>query len=834
MSRALTILCALTFLLFAQPARAGLRFHGSAPAPNPPNMTFTLRGTETQAVDLTAVLASASATELISATYTGPVKLAVWQYPDPGAGVTRTYRKRELLDFLTAKTSGAADATLASTWTLAGSFGTWIGGFNVASPEITTWNYGANTDIRSGGYPTYLLAGGATDWTTADANWEVYNGRLVIKCVGSLTLCPASGGGAYYTGAAAPKILVGARTGADVPVVIHSNSLGVNKTITMHWVANQWDVAPTPAWMANNAGTSELCNAIEQQLKFGDVVMMEGSAEHPQVYGGTGSSWRCFGGATATHATQRAGGPAAPTEAAGWGDGTNDAGWIQARGREYWAANIIGFQLDHRNLSTGSNGGPAYVRWSGIDNQTGYVDAIFSANNGVGGKTTSWVQEDHTLSAALNWASLAGLGASAHDIFLTDNWINGSTVVQNGIVLYACDSQILGNRIEQPNTDYKHLAIWQCTLGGTRARIAWEFEYGGFSATTINHLDHAQQLYSTVTSIPSPGYSDGPLEYANTYVQGPPHLVDCHDVYVTGIVGAYSGAGCSGTQVTAARSIPADINVKVLAGAQGVFRGDVGGLGDTYLSSTVCGNLIVEAYQFAIGFAFSGPAGKTCYNTTADPSTFTSQAFVAAGLGAPFLQYLGVGAQVLTEGNIISGPINPGTYAGIAAPTPALGLGNFASTSGSEATYFADPTNSGNRDLTLIQSWLDMYAPTNSAKISGAFVGAVNNGKFDIRGRVINDATVLVNNTVGQAPPKCNVSPTITGTTTLTVSAQATFTNSPGSFEDQWVYADSTARGSGTTYVTVGGDSGKTMFYIRVGVNADGKGACISNAITVP
>lgn len=812
------------------------------------DLSMTVRSTQVVPVDLATMLASVPDTELISVTATGPVQPAVWQYPACGSGNTCTYIKRELTSWLAAKSSGATTGSNVASWAIASTtLGTKTAVFSVSNPELLDCYYGVDTDIRMGGCSLARLSSdtnpahwavdtGANSCGTGIACsslWEIWNGRLIVKCVGNSTQCPpTSTGTAYYNSGATTAIAAGSRTGTSA-VSLTNATTGSPRTMTVHWVAGQYNVAPSPTWSGfdTSGGNSELCAGLAFQQVTGKAVKIEGTSEFPTgVY-----SWSSSNCNTASRNVTTGSGLSLPTMPAGYGNGTDDAGWIVASCEEWWGCRVDGFRLDHRNfLGNDSTWKPAYVRYSGIDTR-GPNGGIYSQTSGSsnGNDTVSYVQIDHSYATNIGFNQR---GPFQKDVFLTDLWVTwdaARTQIPGGIQVAGCDNIIDGNRFDDAVDDVIHHGNFQCTFGGIKSETAWNFIVGAHVVTTVQHLDHDQGVWDPngQPNIIPYGDSGGPREYGNVFVPGVIHVYDCYDNYASAVaadIGNTSvGAGtCQGSQKSNAFGASADIGVKITASGQGFLEGDLGGgFGEIAITHVWVGNLVVTDYVQGIAGSWAAPGSLARYNT-ASVMAVSHGATLVSGLGAPWISISGLGAKMTMEGNISSNSIGANTI-NFPAPTIDAGFGNIPSATATGAgKVWADADHTGataGKSLTLLQTWLDMYAPTSDAVISGHTYGAVGNGKIGIRERKIYDASIL-STTVGLNPPRCTnqglfdithtgtgkLSAAVTGSITGTVMTVTAVTSGTLEVGQQ---ISGTGVTAGTTITGFGTGSGGTGTY---------------------
>jgi hypothetical protein len=821
----------------------------------PVGEVFPIVSTETKPLDLTSAVSSASAYEPILVTNNSPASFSAWPYGDLAPGSSAVYRKRYLTDLVSLKTNSAVPGT-SGLLTLSGSFGLVSYNVAVSSQERLNFKWGSHTGLRGGGFPLYLLDGSGTRtaWSitgvtdnvganrTADNLFEIYNQRVVIRCVGTTGVgaqCPPDGQDTVIQRAGASAALV-SPTGTWSVQLTNSVS-GAIRAITLDMVSHQLDVAPTPSWVADTAANSAICGAIGSSgLHFGDTVVLEGYRSHVQTYGGTSvTNWRCAHGSVSR--TQYSGGPAAPTEAYGYGNGSNDAGWITFKPREHLGAVLRYLEVNHRFLVNETTWHPAYIRWSGFDFTQGSPRSL---TVGDASNKVSYVQWDHNYGASITQGTT---GDSTRDMFVMNNLLfdaGGDSIAING-----CDVQVVDNWVFGAGSDLIHLGTFQCTPGGSRSKVAFNFGTLATTVRTSEHTDGYQNVFTgnnTGLNLTADNWISDTI--GNIFVEIP-HLVDCADVYVTGVPGTFTGPGCSGTQISGAWANPSDIGVNYLSGAQGILS-TIPSIGNFYGRQRFVGNLVTTPYVIGIQSGALSPGSVYRYNTVlGNTIPLGAGVYKTTGLGAARMSNSSAGAQPVVEGNLGQSPFASETYYGLTAPSPNTGIGNILNIGGAHSTYFVDPTNVGALNLLTPDAWLANLAPTVTAKIGEQTVGAVGNGLVDWYARTVDPA--VLNSTVGANPPRCTVVPTVSATSgtgkadgdVLTATNTASFTHSP-SVNTRWVREATTGstttvtvRATDTLTYTLSGDVGAgttvNLIFIAEGVNADGTGACIASGFQI-
>lgn len=505
----MTVACAL---LVAFPA-AATRLWGGHPvifgASVSINATLTLRATQTLKPDLSAALSGCTTGEMISASATGPVTSNAWYGHSLNS---QTWRKRELLEFPIAATSGEPDGPLKTIWTFTCGGGSYIYrlGFNVSTPELLDWNYGAETGIRYGGYPLYNLTSDpvAANWAVStvagscgasacSALWEIYGAHVVIKCLGTTggagADCPSDGtvgSGSYhqYSNLATATQAIATPAG-DYSVILVNATAGTSRTVVMHMIPHQHDLAPPPSFMGLGVG-NQLCEALrtDPNKHFGDRFEAETPAT-PVDYTdyALGSAYTCLLLSTSTP-TQYSGGPVAPTD-------MDTPGWMVVEPREPFRARLAQFVIN-TDAVTATAYKPSYISFEGWDQYSLAQPGVTQA----GTNKTSFFKLAHNMLGAINLsgaATSATVGDGMYNAYAKANRVLGdkANLVSK---LFCLDCRVVGNEFTDNGGDVSDWTMFDSnpTLP-SKSEFSFNFAHEIHDGIYCAHTDFSQSFFSS-------------------------------------------------------------------------------------------------------------------------------------------------------------------------------------------------------------------------------------------------------------------------------------------------------------------------------------------------
>lgn len=740
----------LLALLVAGGAQANpLRMHGLPIGTF--NQTLSIRGTQNQIVDMTAATAACSSTELINVSTTGPVSGVGWasQYLDLNA---QTWRKQELTNFTWASTSGASDAPAASTWTIGCSGGTYKIGFNVASPDILDWNYGAKTLIRLGGAPLYdlpisssywewqpsstdqcALAAGGTD--LCSNLYENTGERIVIRCLGPAGGAPtttATGNCPSMTSASHIEGTTGngpysnsAATAAAVPltgtnaVVIKNAALGLTRTISLHMTAHEFDIAPPPAWFATS-GTgikdgNQLVPTALAAKNCGDKVL----AEVPVVASPPAGLVFDYGqnSTTPTPTTISFTSGSVPTAAAVAcpivNAAYNDPGWVQYTPREPYRAQITALALDTTS-ATGATNNATYDRWTGWDTYTGQSASPLITTVGIRHQTSTrgaFHEIDHNKMAWFQWrGSSATFGDGLYNTYVVDNDLDNGVTNQLGI-FFSWDGKLRGNHVWNTRVDAMDFVLLDSNLSTQVSEISYNFNQNIWDGCA--HTDNYQEFLQSGIAFGldgGVGLLHGPREYGNVITPGTPSVLTESPVGIGNITfdgtttnmvvnSVASGTFPIGSFVYTASSTPVQIVSGPGGGGPGTYvvsavPASFTGTGHALPNPNNTTNTLPQYFCFGWNLSLLGETAASAqglFNVPVNPISSTVERVQMVGNLVITTYVIGVFDQYLGDGTVIRD--NTVTYADyISASTGLGGLGlTFASSTGNPTVGTSGP-----------------------------------------------------------------------------------------------------------------------------------------------
>jgi len=483
--------------------------------PAPPPTEVTVRAGETQRLSLATILDGVPDNR-ITVEVTGSIPCRVWPRWELPTGSAQWFVKRELVDDTVGFLVVADDAIHGTTGTVtltykdgAGETGNTVQAVIELTAEVAdrlTYDIGAKTLARHGGFPLAWLQGGGT-WSiqsqsTANA-FEVFGNYVPWKASGS----PASN--SYGTSKVITSPTVG--SAAYTVTLVRAEDAEV-RVITFNVVDHVYSVGPTPSTMTADNTNSQIRLALNAATFFGDQVV---------VNPGTYAESFTFAPTSGMARTQRPGGPAAPAD-------PYDAGWVVLRSYEYHCAHVEAMTINCTGLAN------LYLRLTDIDMNPPVGDYGTAITWSGSPDAMAYCQQDHCSAQGLQFGSPRTSGNA--QVFVTDNYLDCQAPVVcqvevttpnvSGVTLYGRDSQIIGNWIVNNNKDAIRHAIYNSTPGSGRSLISWNFVWNKRREDKVGadlHPDFSQAQIDTITAplvVPSADPIEIATYYGNVFVRG--------------------------------------------------------------------------------------------------------------------------------------------------------------------------------------------------------------------------------------------------------------------------------------------------------------------------
>lgn len=782
---------------------------------------LTVNGNYTTVVDLSAVTTVVPTGNLVTVAVSGSVPCNVWKYPQVTDGNSFAYYVEEISEYLTTQTVGLADG-VTGTWTVTwksgagetGSTTTRLYRFTVSNAYPTSWTMqnGTSTTQQPARYGGPLLTkwGAAASITDikdsggvsiAPASWpfEVFGGRLVWKASGSPAV-NSYGTGRVVAFASAP-------VGNAVYTVIFDTGFSLSINVENF----NYSVAPTPL-TGTNAMTESAANyqpykLADNPLNFGAVIYYEDGD-----FNGGAQSYRCGTGSAATR-TARSGGPSAPadTMTATVIEDLTQAGWIRHKARTPWKARIIpgssgGPELNP-NADTATTGTAQYFLYEGLDTLTGASNGQtplrFTCVQGTTGqRQLQWLAFRYCY--ASNMSIVANLGAGSHHCFAHLNWFvfpsTPSSTVYGALNVLSCDSEFIGNQIENANGDCIQHANFDSVYGSGKAKIWFNTLINkGPPSSSSDHPDFCQGVW-------------GPAQ--------PPLMVASPS-------GTFSGPSFVGN-ITFRGNTPSPVWSPGSEGndGQALFSSD------TYLTTKMNAkyafNLANHSFVNSItprgaatGTVIRSNTNLTAYQMTTPP-------------GAPLYRFGGDSGIVVVEDNAVAGSALytlDSDFSGSVGLRPAThsNINNFPTLVSAQAIVTCTAANLTN--LSSTQSALAAYQPVAASAmfpVGKANIGGIDPLRVNHR-RMTFDTTVLNEDTI--TPPVCTVQATIPASpptgVLITPTAETWIDDTSGSTY-AWIRLNAngsfTTLSTAATYTPVAGDVGRTIWRLSTRTGPNGVG----------
>lgn len=445
---------------------------------------FTLRSTQTMFTDLTSQIGAAP-DNAFTVTVAGPVSMQVWPAQQQTNGETRVWYKRELMNFLTAVTSGASDSSNAGTWTLNYNSGPNESGVPVTKivrfavdndPDVIRYSIGSRTRAQNGGFPLANLPGLAANKSITSnpgGCFAITNNGLYVAWGGTQNSLTRT--------CNTPTVGLEAYT-----ITISDSVLGQTWTVIWDVNANELNVAPDGA----AAGFDQVANMFAQTRYCGDYVLFESGTYVGFPTDGTGLQ-------IAAPSVNPLTSQPCPTQPYGVGvdpgglmldgwypDDTAHAGWMTLRSREYLGATITAGRLSTTATALPNGNKPFYLRFSNFN----FPSSGFLGNpsvQGIGvvtGTAPSWFMADHN--------SAASFAITPNRNYATEFFVNDNFVVGNISVL-GQDSQMVGNWGRNQVDDFLNPGFFNSTVGVEKSLVAWNFAYDKKGSANA-HPDYVQ------------------------------------------------------------------------------------------------------------------------------------------------------------------------------------------------------------------------------------------------------------------------------------------------------------------------------------------------------
>lgn len=766
-----------------------------------PTVNVTLRGSDTRLIDLTAALATATSTERIMLSVSGNIAAQVWPYVynQNLNGSTTFWAKATLLRNLAAVTSGLSQGATGS-WTLSWAAGSHTVAFTVDNAAPTEWDYGQKTLAQYGGYPiAQYLPGNASDWTIQSQSTA---GAFAVNAATGCVAFAGTAGSTTRT-VGTPTLGNGAYT-----VTLNNAVLGQTATISFNMLPYRYDAA-----YDDNTQTMNTL-AVTGGMNFGDTVVINdtpaGSYQNPSR---SNALTYCY----MKTPTQRAGGPAAPAGpyvSDGWdyADGiARNAGWITIRPRTPWGA-----RLNQICAVPPNNDGKTYVRWYLLDNRNNASPST-GATITAGDNTNfaAWQMWDSCIHSNLS-AQPGNETVTGRNMFVLDNYVGlpgpsyNSGASNMGVVLFAEDSQIVGNFIEGIGNDAIAHACFNTVFGSGKSKIWWNMVRNKQWNDAGNHGDYCQFYSTPQTYAKLQGYANAQqlMEVAS----------ELGNVFVR-------GQGSTGT-------VSPDVG-KDLPDGQGSWAGDFLTYSGEYQAvGRLAGMIVVGSLEGGVGRKWYGPGSTFRHNTIIWPGYVTNPSG-SFGQTDPGIRFFGASGKMTVTDTVLAANVNQGSSLGIyleandTVTPPAPVVSNNFTAGGHDATaLFTNPTSGLNSASLTLEAVIDALTPKPGSAITVAggaarVAGAVGAGLIDHLNRTYTAGVMDPDASAPTAKAAWNTSAAISGTpsvgsvltgpnfgwsgySTTLINRTWNRINGDGSF---------TQVGTASTYTVQAGDSGLKLFY---------------------